>query len=225
MIRTSFVNRIYIGEGREELSMVRMATPATGSREQWSAERIISSILDRYHSGLALNPAALEQDEPKLLAAGRRYFGSWPNALRAANVPRPPVRHGSSRHRSGYWTPERIVQCIRQDAEQSLPLNAHAVHQRNNALISAATYHFGSWHQALQLAGFDGDLIRVSHHRSPSTVAQRIRALWESGEDLSDTAAQRNHRALYGASQKYFGSWNAALRAAQTLDCGHRPKG
>ncbi len=76
-------------------------------RQQWSVERVIEAIQARYRSSLPVNAQAVQSDDSRLLAAGRRLFGSWSAALVAAQVPIP-RRRGYSRHPRGFWTRDRI---------------------------------------------------------------------------------------------------------------------
>ncbi len=185
-------------------------------RHSWSRQLVIQAIQARHRQGLALNPQALEAEDSSLLAAGRRYFGSWPKALKAAHVP--PVRRAATlRHGRGYWSREILITEIRRHAEQGDPLYAHAMQKIDNRLVSAATYHFGSWAQALAAAGFDPDAIRANHRYTPDAVLSEIRQLLGGGSDVRDTVARRDYRSLYWAARKYFGGWRSAVLLASSL--------
>lgn len=132
------------------------------TRQVWTAQRVIEKIQERHQAGQPVNVQRVHCEDSPLLAAGRRYFGSWTAALRAAKVPIPPRRH-HRRHPRGHWTRERLIQSIQHHAKAGDPLHAHAMQKRNNSLISAATYHFGSWREALRHAGLDPDEIRGGH--------------------------------------------------------------
>jgi len=53
---------------------------------RWSARTIVSDIVRRRRDGLQLNAKAVERDEPALITAARRTFGSWSAALVAAGI-------------------------------------------------------------------------------------------------------------------------------------------
>lgn len=179
-------------------------------RRSWSRDAVIEAIQFRYQHGLALNPQTLQSQDASLLAAGRRYFGSWPKALRAAKVP--PIRRlASHRHERGYWTRELLIGEIRRHADQGDPLYAHAMQAVDNCLVSAATYHFGSWARALKAAGYDAEAIRANRRHSPETVIQEICELIDQYGELHDSWIRAKHRSLYWAARKYFGSWRQAL--------------
>lgn len=181
-------------------------------RRSWNQQAVIDVIVERHRLGLTLYPQRLQDEFPSLLAAGRRYFGSWPKALQAAKIPAL-RRLPSPRHRRGFWTEERLVSSIRAHAAQGHPLYAHAMQQMDNRLVSAATYHFGSWARALQVAGFDAEDIRANRRRSPEAIIEEISELRRRGEDLRDSQVRRQHRSLYWAARKYFGSWQEALQS------------
>lgn len=184
-------------------------------RPKWSPDRVIDAIQRRFQQNLPLNPQALASEDPRLLAAGRRYFGSWPRALMAAGTPLQSARAYGPRHGRGYWTQEFIIQKIMEHAQAGHPLHAHAMQTQDNRLVSAATYHFGSWANALVAAGYDAESIRASRRHSCESVVAEIRALIEEQADLRDCAIRKSHRPLYWAAQKYFGGWKQALREAR----------
>lgn len=89
--------------------------------------------------------------------------------------------------------------------------------KRHNSLVSAATYHFGSWSEALRHAGFDPDTVRGARRHSSESIIAEILILIGAQADLRDSAVRRHHRPLYWAAQKYFGSWRKALEEAQSV--------
>lgn len=179
--------------------------------------RVLEAIRARDAQQQALTPKSLIQEDPSLLGAGRRYFGSWPAALKAAGILERRRATSSKRHQRGYWTRERIAQEIRRHAHEGHALHAHAMQKRHNALVSAATYHFGSWSEALRQAGFNPDAVRGARRHTCQSIIEDIAALAREGADLRDSAVRRNHRPLYWAAQKYFGSWRKALEEAQAV--------
>ena len=186
------------------------------TRQKWSQALVISRIRSRHLNGWALNVQVLARDDSSLLAAGRRYFGSWQNALDAAGFTPPSSRLAGVRHGRGYWSRERILAEIENAAGHGYALHAHAMQRTNNRLVSAATYYFGSWAEALRQAGFDADAIRAVRRHSTDSIIADIQQLLAQNADVRDCSMRRDHRSLYWAAQKYFGSWRQALCAAQT---------
>lgn len=182
------------------------------AKNAWSKEKIVEAILHRADTHQLLNAQAVAQDDSALLAAARRRFGTWSEALRAAGIDPEKARPATRRRPRGYWTKERIVGTIQDYARRGIPLHAHHMHQTDNALVAAATYHFGSWAKALESAGFDAEIIRHTTKRSAEQIISDIRGLPD--DELRDSVARRHHRALYGAAQVHFGSWAKAVAAA-----------
>jgi len=76
--------------------------------------------------------------------------------------------------------------------------------------------YFGSWRNAIVAAGFDPkEVCRRKRKWTSERVLQRIRELHEAGEDLSHSAAKRNHQYLVvvAISNQFFGSWREAVAA------------
>lgn len=64
---------------------IRDTSPLRRTR-RWDARTIRAAILARRQEGLAVNAKAVERDEPALIAAARRRFGSWSGALEHAGI-------------------------------------------------------------------------------------------------------------------------------------------
>jgi hypothetical protein len=187
------------------------------SRSTWTPERVVREIQLRHRNGLPVNAQTLHRDDSRLLAAGRRHFGSWKAALTAAQVPVPSRRH-HDRHPRGHWTRERLIHAIVSHAWEGDPLHAHGLQKLNNRLVSAATYHFGSWGEALRQAGLDADAIRATPKYTRASLLEEIRTLVDGGEDTRDVSMRRHHRSTYSAAQKYFGSWRNALQLLEEME-------
>ncbi len=179
-------------------------------RQAWTAEKVLEAIQLRYQQDQELYPGVLQMDDASLLSAGRRYFGSWPRALKAADVPA--IRRlPSPRRPRGHWTAERLIEEIRRHGEQGHPLYSYAMQRRDNCLVSAATYHFGSWAKALAAAGFDADAVRATGHNSRQAVVNTIHRLLQKYDDIDHAKAARAYYSLCRGAEKFFGSWQDAV--------------
>jgi hypothetical protein len=141
------------------------------------------------------------------LASGMRLFGSWDAALRAAGLDPTLIR----RHK--IWTDQCVLDEIRRRASAELPLNFCALTRDWNSLAAMGIIRFGSWNDALRRAGFDPELVR--RMRRPWTRSQiiaQIRARYD--QRLPLTPSRVRPVSLVGASQRLFGTWKGALRAA-----------
>lgn len=160
------------------------------------------------------------------MAAARRHYGKWNNALVAAGVDPTAVRVPAKRRPRGSWSREAVIQEIRRYADQATPLHAHHMQRINNPLVSAATYYFGTWSLALEAAGEDSGAIRQNTIRDRDQIIDAIRELAKNEANLRDFSVRDHDRALYGAAQKYFGSWRKALQASgvETLGIGQNSR-
>ncbi len=74
--------------GRREFGTWRAAVLAAGvpypGRNRWPEERILEEIRSRRRRNLPVNAHAINHAAPGLYDAGKRIFGNWPAALRAA---------------------------------------------------------------------------------------------------------------------------------------------
>lgn len=187
-------------------------TPPTHQR--WTPARITEAIRDRQNHGLPLNAQAVDFDDSRLIAAARRLFGCWNHALTATGIDPETVRPKPARHPHGFWSRATIIAAIRYYQTRSTRLNGHYMQHVDNPLVSAATYYFGSWSNALDAAGIDSGTARHNTPRSKDQILHAIGAMAKSHPTLKDFVAREYDRALYGAAQKYFGSWRNAVREA-----------
>jgi len=137
----------------------------------WSRERVIEAILTRT---LRSEPLVARLIEPRsLVDAGQRFFGSWKAAVSAAGVdpratelqPRrikPSARatvRAATPKRPGrpppVWTDERILQAIVDRVREGKRINSWAVSRDHPSLYRTARRHFGTWDNAIRVAGFD----------------------------------------------------------------------
>ena len=83
------------------------------------------------------------------------------------------------------------------------------------SLHELACEHFGTWETALRYAGIDLQRVAWEHENSADAVRAELRRLLLEVGDLTSTAAQRDHRLLYNAARRHFGTWKKAVRAAR----------
>lgn len=101
-------------------------------------------------------------------------------------------------------------------------LNYAHIAQEQVALLRAATRYFGSWRAAVEYAGLNYEDIRCYKTWSRERILDRIRELYEKGEDLSwrHVSTQVDPQLAAAATKpKHFGSWRSAVSAAG-LDYG-----
>lgn len=117
------------------------------------------------------------------------------------------------------WTKDEIVKAVKKLHAQRRDLSYNAMARRQQALVSAAAYHFGSYRKAVERAGVDYAEVT----RRPRWTKQRIIALIKGsrrdGHDLHWSAVTKRRdelgRAAFASLQpRLFGSWDRALTAA-----------
>jgi hypothetical protein len=155
---------------------------------------------------LKLHAAAAEKDDSGAVAAARKLFGFWADALKAAGID--PRQHRVSRHP---WTKPEVVAELHHREKAGEPLNSGWVGRRHGWLVAAATKLFGSWDQALKAASIDPDAVRLTQHGQVTTesVLREMRRM--SVADLKRATAAP-HPQVYHRARQVFGAWERALR-------------
>lgn len=162
-------------------------------KKRWSRRAVIKAILARRRHGLPLH--GITRDDYLLGAAARRYFGSWSQALEAANQPPLPPHP---------WTPERVIEAIRGRQRRGLSLST--VWREDRVLYSAGIRYYGSWRDALRAAGFP---TRARKKWSKEAILQELRARYRPG--VAHIRFWAEHSQLARAASRYFGGKYRAL--------------
>jgi hypothetical protein len=166
-------------------------------RERWSKDRIIREL--REHGCTSSTKV-----DRLLCAAAKRHFGSWQHALVAAGLLRKVTRR-----KCRSWSKDEIIAAIRTRHRQG---TLTSTWREERHLCTAAKRAFGSWRQALEVAGFPQPSPWTSERVMQAIDARRAQGLPLVGID-------RINPPLYSAAKRYFGGWHNALRAV-----GLRPK-
>jgi hypothetical protein len=117
------------------------------------------------------------------------------------------------------WDRKRIVARIKKLYRQGLELSYNALARREQSLVSAAAYHFGSYRKAVEAAGIDYAAVTRRPRWTRQNIIQEIKKARRKGEDLHWSAVTQRRdelgRAAFAALQpRLFGTWNRALHAA-----------
>jgi len=163
-------------------------------RRRWSRQTVIEAIRDRQRRGLPMT--CVQKDDSGLAAAGRKWFGSWPDAVLAAGL-QPKVRRT--------WSRESVLEAIRDWRRRGLPLAD--VWTDDKGLYLAARRRFGSWCDALLAAGLPVE-------RREKWSRERVIAMLQEYERQGVTNIRKRDKALAGAVTKYFGTLKKARLAA-----------
>jgi hypothetical protein len=118
------------------------------------------------------------------------------------------------------WTKDRIVAELRRlNRSKDAALSYNALSKKNQSLVSAAAYHFGSYRNAIEAAGIDYADITRRPRWTRQRIIQEIKGARRRGEELHWSAVTQRRdelgKAAFAALQpRLFGTWNRALHAA-----------
>jgi hypothetical protein len=181
----------------------RSYTAAMEARgRHWNGERVLREIRARDRAGRGLSAKAVDREHPTLYVEARRFLGSWYAAVARAGVEPDRVR---IRLR---WSPELVVQKIREESARGRSLRQSDVNRRFSALVNAARRHHGGWRAALRAAGVDPNQVDPRRRWNRARVIQAVRRMnpLVNARDLSKTDPGLCH-AVY----RYVGSWPRAV--------------
>lgn len=179
----------------------------------WNKKSIAAEIERRQEAGEPLNGETVALQDRGLYNAARRYFGEdgWKKACKLAGV--------TVHHVSGYtfWSPQLIIMRIRKLKRAGIAIHgANLKRLGHNNLVLAGFWHFGSWRNAVESAGYDYSKIkRITNTKwTPALVLADIKVLHKTGARLSSKKTQSTRADLIQAAIKHFGSWGMAVEAA-----------
>ncbi len=145
------------GSWRAALEAAGVDPESAGCRPRpWTRKEVLALLRKRRDSGASLRRSDLLSWSSRFVDAAVRHFGSWLEALEAADVPC---------ERANRWNRRRVVREIRRLRAAGRPLNSYAVQKHSRRLWHAAWFHLGSWDAALRAAGLDPALIRKKSPR------------------------------------------------------------
>jgi hypothetical protein len=110
-------------------------------------KRVRNEIRSLYNYSLR-KPSNVAKQHPRLYSNARKVFGSWKKALEACEIDYEKSRN----HKK--WSKEKVAKEIKR-----LYLSGHTLRPKDlkkagaTRLISAASYHFGSWSKAVKHSG------------------------------------------------------------------------
>jgi ASC-1-like (ASCH) protein len=178
---------------------------------KWDAHEIVREILRRYQAQQDLSHSGMSEDNPALLRAGERYFGSWRAAIECAGLNYEEIR------RYKVWTKDRIIERIRELHQKGEDLSWGHISLRLDPALAASAVkrnHFGSWQEALEEAGLDYERIRRYQDWSSEKVLDQVHELYDRGERLNAKRMAQEEIRLITAARRRFPSWDRTLSEA-----------
>lgn len=201
-------------------AQIRLFRPTWRGYSPWrraNQAAIVTELRRRKKAGepISIKKILPTKAGPALLQRAVRLFGSWSRALAAAGLD----PFGGAR--SPWFTASKaeIVREIRRRnrAGESVRYGKIGRERSGQPLLKRARKLFGSWNAALRAAGIE-PMGGYSQWRmaSKEAIIRELRRRKRAGESLRSTAArgELHGRALRDRVTKLFGTWNAALRAA-----------
>ena len=164
--------------------------------KSWTQKSVIEAIQKRYRAGKSL--ASTFREDPRLYVAGKRLFGKWKAARKAAGFPSV---------EPDFYSADEVQLRLIELYEKSLPLTFGS--HRDFKLQRSAKKHFGGWKKAAKSLGLVGEVRRTW---TDQAVIDEIHLRRASGKDLFTT--HRDDKALFSAAVARFGNWQNALKAA-----------
>ncbi|HEV7298979.1 MAG TPA: hypothetical protein VGN72_06395 [Tepidisphaeraceae bacterium] len=117
------------------------------------------------------------------------------------------------------WNKASIIQTLRKLHKQGVDLSYNRLAKRQQAIVSASAYHFGSYRRAVEKAGLDyAEIIRRPRWTRQAIITQ-IKKGKRDGHDLNWSSITKRRdelgKAAFASLQpRLFGSWDRALHAA-----------
>lgn len=206
----------HFGSWRNALRGAGINAATVERRREWNRAKIIARLRELCRRRYSLRQVAVNRYDSGLYRAACFTFGSWCQALIAAEI------NPESICRDPRWDRGRIIEAILLRALRGDALGSTTV--RPYTLKSAAIREFGSWQEALAAAGLvpahyigkrvsaqkKGTDGRWSKERVRKAILQR-HAL---GLPLCGNAVIRDDRTLFCAGRTWFKSWSKALAYA-----------
>jgi hypothetical protein len=178
--------------------------------KRWSKEEVLRVIGELRRTGKQLNSGHIARNYPALAYAGRKFYGTWEGAIKAAGIDYETVR------RKSFWSKKKIVAQIRQLKAAGERLNVSAAEKSHGGLVGAASVYFGSWRQAIKATGLDYAKIKRQKEWSKPEIVSEIKRMKAAGVPLGTTIPiRKRYRILHAAAVRYYGSWAAAMKAAK----------
>jgi hypothetical protein len=117
------------------------------------------------------------------------------------------------------WDKTKILAALKRLHKQGADLSYNSLAKRQQSLVSAAAYHFGSYRNAVERAGIDYAEVVRRPRWTPAAIIRVIKDAKRGGKELHWSAVTKRRDELGKAAfaslqQRLFGSWDRALHAA-----------
>jgi hypothetical protein len=206
----------HFGSWRNALRGAGINAATIERRREWNRAKIIARLRELCRRRRSLRQAAVHRYDSGLYRAACLTFGSWCQALIAAEI------NPESICRDPHWDRDKIIEAILLRVLRGEALGSTTV--RPHTLKSAAVREFGSWRAALAAAGlapanYIGQIVTAQKEGADSRwskerVRKAILQRHALGLPLYGGAVLRDDRALFCAGRAWFKNWSRALAYA-----------
>jgi len=180
----------------------------------WTKENILAALKERFKAGEDISYNELAHSQQALVSAAAYHFNSYRDAVEKAGIDYAAIT------RRPRWTKARIVALIKMGHRDKQDLHWSAVTKRRDELGKAAFASlqkrlFGRWDAALEASGLKvSDVSRYRQWDKPAIVAE-IKHRVSQKKDINSGTIQKDDPGLHAAAVRFFGKYDAALKAAK----------
>jgi hypothetical protein len=117
------------------------------------------------------------------------------------------------------WDKTKIAAALKKLHKQGVDLSYNLLAKKDQSLVSAAAYHFGSYRKAVERAGIDYAEVIRRPRWTKTAIITLIKEARRSGQELHWSSVTKRRdplgKAAFASLQpRLFGSWDRALHAA-----------
>lgn len=186
----------------------------------WTAEYVLDRIFELHRKGIPLHANHVKYAEPSTYHWGKRFFKTWSQVLLAAGLEPEQI---FKRTLARKWTKRIVISELKHQQSLGREMNLAAMLNREASLADAARRLFKSYDNALKAAGMDPAVIRKApkssgKYRTKDQVVDGIirRKLREEPVNhYAMTHGEHRNLSLWNKGRRLFGSWRAAVEAAE----------
>jgi hypothetical protein len=201
----------HFGSYQKAVEAAGIQLPQRPVEWSWPADRLKQTIRQLHEQGVDLSSGRIRKSHPGLFYAARKKLGSWQKALESVGLDYESIR------RAHDWTPQAVIDRLRQLHEAGEDLRAVAMQKKQIALSGAVQRYFGTHREAVKAAGLPyPETQRVSGlaHWTEELVLQTLRDLEAQGHDLRQRPMKQKNQPLYHAAKHFFGTYVNAVGQA-----------
>ena len=167
-------SRKYFGSWRAAVEAAGFDYDQVLRIKRWTKEKVIEEIRRLAESGGDLRPSVVMRNTQTLLAAARKFFGSWREAVIAAGIDYDQYVH-QRRHQRVEQDKQQILDRIRQLYQEGRIEELSGAWRYHLSLFRKARHRFGSWRKAIEMAGLNYEEIVQRQKWTKERIVQEIR--------------------------------------------------